>query len=632
MRVLGELLQRGWTTLLGLLAVLGLCALSGVVILELRADSWARASDAAMNLNRAVGQDIARTLGTLDLALQETAERLRANERGDHERLLHSPLFERSIGARNIGAVMILDAEGRALDETGQAARDTVSYADREYFRVPHDNPDSGLTISQPFRGRRTGEWRLALSRPWIRADGSLGGVVVASLKLDYFLEVFHGLDLGAGGRISLFREDGILLARMPAGRVEIGQDFSRGTAFRAIPTAREGSYRSISSRDGVERFYVFKRIESLPLILNLGLSIETIEAGWRQRALAIGGTTLALAALLLLTIGLLRRELRRRQVAETAARESEAQFRLLAENTGDLVSRIDRHGIRTYVSPSAHRILGRAPEQLLGRSANDGVHPKDMPALNTEIARLRNGSADEVTITFRTWRADGVEIWLESTLKVVRKEATGEADGVVAVSRDITERKMLERQLDRLARLDGLTGVANRRSFDEAIGREWARCMEAGMPLSVILVDVDRFKAFNDHYGHPEGDACLRVVAATVGATIRRAADLVARYGGEEFAVLLPETEMEGAHAVAERLRAEVEALALPHAGCLEEGGMVTVSVGVATIQPASCRAARGPEALIGAADRALYAAKQAGRNQVCQAPQLDPLNQMAD
>ncbi|WP_160299769.1 diguanylate cyclase [Belnapia sp. F-4-1] len=620
-------MRSGWTAALSLLVVLGFCVLAIAVILEMRSDRWAEATEAALNLNRAVGQDIARTLGTLDLALLDVAERLQQDQGVYRERLLHTPVFDRAATARHLGSVMVLDAEGVVVSDTGGIGLQGLSMADRDYFRVHQAGPEAGLFLSRAFIGRSSGEWRLALSRRWNRPDGSLGGVVVAALKLDYFRDIFGSLALDPGGRITLLRQDGIVLMRMPEEPGLIGQDLSQGTAFRAIPNAAEGHYRSISGRDKVERFYVFKRIEGLPLILNLGISIEAIEAEWRPRAFVIGGTTLVLVTALLAALWRLRLELGRRQAAENAARQSEAEFRLLAENTSDIVSRIGSDGIRRYVSPSALRLIGRDPAQLIGRPATEDIHPEDMPAVRTEIARLRTRETEEAMITYRSWRADGTEIWLEATLKVVKDEASGALDGVVAVARDITERKALETQLARLARFDALTGVANRRAFDEALGQEWARCMQAGLPIALIMVDVDRFKSYNDHYGHQGGDACLRVVAATVGATIRRAGDLVARYGGEEFVVLLPETDAEGAEAVAERLRYEVEALGLPHASRGLECGVVTVSVGLAGMQPASCRIARGPEALVEAADQALYRAKQDGRNRVMRAPQIDPL-----
>ncbi|MDB5374550.1 MAG: diguanylate cyclase, partial [Belnapia sp.] len=495
---------------------------------------------------------------------------------------------------------------------------------DDAVFATQRDQPDAGLMISRPFAGGAKGEWLIGLSRRWTRPDGSFGGTAVVTLKLDFFRGIFAGMALGPGGRITLFREDGIALMRGPYDPAAIGRDFGRGTAYSAIPTATEGSYRSISSQDGIERFYVFHRLEGMPLVMNLGLGVKDIEAAWRLRALAIGGSTLALIAALVGVMLRLRRELVRRQAAEAAARDSEAGFRLLAENTSDVVSRISTKGIRLYVSPSARRIHGRSPEQMVGQPAMVDIHAEDLPQVRSAVARLRSRDADGVTVTYRSSRADGTEIWLESTLQTVIQPITGRPDGLVAVSRDITARKAMENQLTALARLDGLTGVANRRAFDEAVSREWSRCLQAETPIALIMVDVDRFKAYNDHYGHPGGDSCLRVVAATVGATIRRAADLVARYGGEEFVVLLPETDAAGANAVAQRLRGELEALQLPHAGAAS--GVVTVSVGVAAMVPIPGRGAPGPERLIEMADRALYYAKQTGRNRVVCAPVTSP------
>lgn len=624
MRVRGISFQATWTAALGLMVALGICGLSAVVILQLRSDTWTHARESALNLNRAVGQDILRTLGNLDLGLQAVTDQLNRDGPMQPDSILHGPLFERSTMARYLELVLILDDAGEVTG-SGPALPDRYRpLLEDPGFLARRDRSMNDLLLSRPFPGGARGEWLVALSRRWARPDGSFGGVVAVTLKLDFFRELFAGLALGAGGRISLLHQDGIALMRTPYDAAIIGRDFSRGAAFTAIPTALEGSYRSTSSQDGVERFYIFRRLEGVPLILNLGLGVGDIEAAWRLRALAIGGTTLALIAALAAAMLRLRRELHRRQVAEAAARDSEAGFRLLAENTSDVVSRISARGILLYVSPAARRIHGRSPEQMVGRPAMADIHAEDRPQLRNAIARLRSGDTDWVTVTHRSARADGAEIWLESTLQTVIQPGTGRPDGVVAVSRDITERKAMEKQLSTLARLDGLTGVANRRAFDETISREWFRCMQAKKPLALIMVDVDRFKAYNDHYGHQGGDACLRVVAATVGATIRRAADLVARYGGEEFAVLLPETDAAGASAVAQRLRGELEALRLPHAASAT--GIVTVSLGVAAMVPViPGRGAPGTEWLIEAADRALYAAKQSGRNRVVCAPLSD-------
>lgn len=167
---------------------------------------------------------------------------------------------------------------------------------------------------------------------------------------------------------------------------------------------------------------------------------------------------------------------------------------------------------------------------------------------------------------------------------------------------------------LEQLSYRDGLTGVANRRHFDEILGREWLRAERAQKYLSLLMIDIDLFKKYNDHFGHLEGDQCLRRVANALGSSIRRPSDLVARYGGEEFSIILPETDIAGAEVVAEKLRRAIEQL---HLGCRDQDPLphITISVGVASMTPT-----RGsdPRALIEAADGALYRAKQAGRNRV--------------
>jgi diguanylate cyclase (GGDEF)-like protein len=170
--------------------------------------------------------------------------------------------------------------------------------------------------------------------------------------------------------------------------------------------------------------------------------------------------------------------------------------------------------------------------------------------------------------------------------------------------------------QANRATRLqalrDGLTGLANRRCFNETIEREFRRAARNGLPLSLIMVDIDLFKTFNDQYGHPAGDACLRAVSAAVQGVLRRPGDLAARYGGEEFAILLPETDLAGAVQIVGDIQAAVRSLAIRHeAGPL---GVVTLSAGVASCCPERLTAT--PTSLIEAADVALYEAKALGRN----------------
>ena len=189
----------------------------------------------------------------------------------------------------------------------------------------------------------------------------------------------------------------------------------------------------------------------------------------------------------------------------------------------------------------------------------------------------------------------------------------------VVTTFADITERKQAEEMLrhraerERLiATTDGLTQVANRRCFDERLHSEWHRLMQGKQQLSLIMLDVDYFKRYNDCYGHQAGDTCLVKVAKAAAAAVKRSTDLFVRYGGEEFAAILPSTDAAGAIAVAESMRQAIRHLAIPHEQS-DVSAIVTVSMGIATVIPCL---GTSPDELVAVADRALYDAKRQGRD----------------
>jgi len=212
------------------------------------------------------------------------------------------------------------------------------------------------------------------------------------------------------------------------------------------------------------------------------------------------------------------------------------------------------------------------------------------------------------------------------------QSDATEEEDGLAAGAVDFIAKSAsanvmrarvgtlltLKRQSDllrQMARVDALTGLANRRHFDETLNSEWRRCTRSGTPISLVLIDLDHFKLFNDHYGHQAGDSCLQQVSACLKAAFARSHDLVARYGGEEFVCVMPETFLEGAEAKAQALEKAVRALQIPHDKSTVAGRIVTISLGVAVAMP---NVGEECAALILCADRSLYMAKDAGRGQV--------------
>ncbi|MGD1715181.1 diguanylate cyclase domain-containing protein [Dapis sp. BLCC M172] len=186
-------------------------------------------------------------------------------------------------------------------------------------------------------------------------------------------------------------------------------------------------------------------------------------------------------------------------------------------------------------------------------------------------------------------------------------------ADGFSVTVRDITERKKQELELNNFASIDGLTGISNRRIFDRTLAKEWQTCQREKQPFALIIMDLDCFKKYNDYYGHQKGDNCLIRVAQATSKVLKRPRDIVARYGGEEFAIILPNTDREGAIATADMIQQEIKELGIPHDRS-EVSPLVSVSLGISCVIPTS---ESSPKTLVDMADRAMYTAKQQGRNQ---------------
>jgi len=223
--------------------------------------------------------------------------------------------------------------------------------------------------------------------------------------------------------------------------------------------------------------------------------------------------------------------------------------------------------------------------------------------------------------------RKDGSPLWVD-VCKIPLHNPQGGVFGVLGVLADITERRAADEQILQLlqqleieknyalknALTDSLTTLANRRSFDASISTEFYRLKRTRAPLSVVMLDIDHFKKYNDMYGHVAGDECLRNVALAVKSAVNRLPDIVARYGGEEFVIILPETGSSGALVLAEKVRKAVESLAIPHESS-QTAKTVTISLGVATVDPSMIST---PEQSVELADQALYTAKATGRNKV--------------
>jgi diguanylate cyclase (GGDEF)-like protein/PAS domain S-box-containing protein len=286
-----------------------------------------------------------------------------------------------------------------------------------------------------------------------------------------------------------------------------------------------------------------------------------------------------------------------------------EAEYRVLAEHSGDLISRHDLEGRYLYASPASEAMLGRRPEELLGLTPWEAgyIHPADSDLVRRLNAAV-DGTADGATVAWRAVHPDGTERWLETALRAVR-DAHGAPREIVAVTRDVSERKDAETKLAHQALHDALTGLPNRALFLDRLEHALRRTRRRPGRVAVLFVDLDRFKLINDSFGHAAGDRLLCDVAARMDEALRPS-DTIARFGGDELVVLCEDLDGEvGARTIADRIATLFE-----EPFVVEDGeAFLQASVGIA-VAGASARA----EDLIRDADAAMYRAKERGRARV--------------
>lgn len=297
---------------------------------------------------------------------------------------------------------------------------------------------------------------------------------------------------------------------------------------------------------------------------------------------------------------------------------EDSAVYKTLLESTKAIPWRIDWNTMEfTYIGPQIEELLGWTQQSWLTVDDwADRMHDDDRErVVNFCVSQSQSGVDHEAD--YRALTKDGSYVWIRDVVHVVRKD--GEVDALVGFMFDISERKeteqeliRLQKELEELSFKDGLTGVANRRMFDSNLDMEWANSRRHQRPLSLIMLDIDYFKEYNDQYGHLQGDDCLRRVAALLEGVAVRPRDLVARFGGEEFVLVLPETDAMAAAKVAERCRRVILDAQIQHDQS-EVSPFLTVSLGVGTIIPTT---QDKPSFFVDAVDRLLYKAKQTGRN----------------
>jgi len=578
--------------------------------------AFAKAGSETQGLTHSLAQHASKSFGAVALALMGVKQYVEHSDRSARASAdINDLLAKYARGVPQVRELGVLSEGGDWLYSSFETTP-AINASDREYFKYHQANVESTVRISEPHISAATGRPTLLMSQRLSRRDGTFAGVVFAAIDINYFRTFYRSFEVNQNRGVTLMKSNGTVLVHQRTS--EIGRSLAETDLFtRRLFESATGLYRITSALDGRKKQFAYEVVSDFPVVVSVALAEEDVLATWQKDRrfdfLMAGGVSVVLIAL----ASVLAAQYRRRAAMARALREREQGYRLLAENVQDVVARFTRDGRRLYVSPSVEKLLGYTVAEAMSATAYAYVHPAHVPLVRALVDSLgpdnRNGMCE-----YLASRKDGTAIWLESHFSFATHETTGLPE-IVAVVRDVSKRKAAEEQmsslnaqLKSLSETDALSGIANRRKFDQTLDREWARAQRSRTDLSILMIDIDKFKSYNDTYGHAAGDACIQAVALVPFENVRRASDLVARYGGEEFAVILPGTSAGDAATAAEKLRLAVESRRIPHdaSAC----GVVTISVGVAGGNPVDGTAAD----MLRHADGMLYRAKTQGRNRI--------------
>ncbi|HEV8679988.1 MAG TPA: ATP-binding protein [Stellaceae bacterium] len=422
--------------------------LSAWLLWDARRIAWEHAAQSSATIAATVEHDITYTFELYDLSLQSVVDGLKLPGINVLDPTMRKEvLFDRAATARYLGPLQVVDETGKVIIDSRRPTPPDDNFADHPFFHFHRNQPALGPHIGAPFKAPASGVWSLSISRRVNHPDGSFAGVVVGTLRLDFFGQLFSLIDAGPGGSVALFHADGTLIDRAPYHEKFVGRELANFGLFQHYPDAKTGVFTGTSAIDGIERLYAYRQIDHLPLVLVVGRATETVFAPWRQKAIGIAIIIVALSAMAAVMGAALVRELHRRDRAERTALENERRYRLLAEQSFDMIVRFDpRTQQRAYVSPGCRRLYGYEPEEALALSAEQVIHPDDLPGVSAALARL-DGDAEQPPIRYRGRRRDGSYVWVEASLMRSQNPDTGAVE-IVSIVRDVGERIRYEAAL----------------------------------------------------------------------------------------------------------------------------------------------------------------------------------------
>ena len=426
----------GATALVACFAALIVFGLGGWQLVRTREAILRDAEKNTSTLARALAQHAERTVETVDLNLRDAVAQAE-DGRGTAELIAY--LHSRS-ALDQVFNLIITDASGAWIADTA-TSHPPASSGDRAYFAWHRDHKDRGPHVGETVVGKTSGRTTIPLSRRITKADGSFGGLAVATLNPDFFRAFYQKVELGSQDVIALLLDDGRRLVQVPESPAFAGDNPTLASLAQGSP-GPSGVSRMRSHRDGIERIVAFEHVDKYPLAVSVAIVVDDVLADWRREAAVEAGCICA-AGLLLIALGVLS-ERRSRQVAafERISREADRKYRILAENASDLVTlKTGFSGVRSYVSPSARSTVGWDPEELSVLPIEDFIHPDDLERVASEFATLAP-RRPRLTSLHRVRHKDGHYIWLDSVFRLT------ESGDVVVAGRDVTGKRAVEQSL----------------------------------------------------------------------------------------------------------------------------------------------------------------------------------------
>ncbi|MES2012516.1 MAG: diguanylate cyclase [Pseudomonadota bacterium] len=576
-----------------------------------------QAAITTQNLSQVLENSITGLVDKIDLVLLATADEIQNQIATGHvdKHKLTEFLKLQNQRVPDIFNLRITDEKGNLRYGSDFSALPSVNYADRDYFRQQRDSAETGIFIDKPVFGKTTKKWLLTLSRRFNKSDGSFGGVVFASISLEHIKELFTVVDVGFQGVITLRDNEFAIIAT--SGGMQLSGSLV-GLKKQSIPfevalknNPNKGTYISDdTSIDHISRTHSYRKFETYPFYINSGITEAEYLAGWRKQAWETGVLIFILMLSSTAFSFLLVRLLRKQKSYENELYLQKEYLQAIFENELECVKVLTPNGALVDINPAGLKILeveSLEEAQQLGCSAF--INPDYHQAFTDLLADVYAGNPR--TLEFKIKGKKGTIRWMETHSTPLRN-SLGHVTNLLAVTRDITEHKLFQQELERQAHIDYLTGVNSRGYFMEQAELELARAIRYGSKLSMFMMDIDFFKQVNDRYGHKVGDNVLKKLAKICREVLREV-DILGRVGGEEFAILLPATDKVAASEVAERLRATIADTRVT----MESGLPIqfTVSIGISSLTSKDDNL----DVLASQADKALYEAKKKGRNQVC-------------